>query len=182
MNGQTGVQVQYPLPAGALAIYNGSTPTYAHGDWLGSGRLVTSSTQMMVADSAYAPFGEQYSATGSFYNFTGQEQWTTSGLDDFLFRRYHPVQGRWISPDPAGLAAVDITNPQTWNRYAYVANNPLKNIDPKGLYLCNSGDDGGDPVCDGEGDGGGGGGDGSDPQVQPDPLTLPVAIHRIFRI
>ena len=39
-------------------------------------------------------------------------------------------------PDPAGLAAVDITNPQTWNRYAYVANNPLNAIDPLGLYLC----------------------------------------------
>jgi hypothetical protein len=33
------------------------------------------------------------------------------------------VQGRWLSPDPSGLAAV---NPaQSWNRYAYVGNRPL---------------------------------------------------------
>jgi hypothetical protein len=29
---------------------------------------------------------------------------------------------------------VDITNPQTWNRYAYLANNPLNATDPLGLY------------------------------------------------
>ncbi len=153
MNGQTTVQAQYPLPAGGIAIYTGATLTYAHPDWLGSGRLVTSSTQTMVADVAYAPFGEQYSASGNFYDFTGQQQWTATGLDDFLFRRYHPVQGRWISPDPAGLAAVDITNPQTWNRYAYVANKPLNAVDPPGLDMCLDG------IClSGIGGGGGWGG------------------------
>jgi RHS repeat-associated protein len=64
---------------------------------------------------------------------------SNTGVVDFLFRRYSPVEGRWISPDPAGLAAVDITNPQTWNRYAYVANNPLSNVDPLGLHwACNN--------------------------------------------
>jgi RHS repeat-associated protein len=48
-------------------------------------------------------------------------------------RELHPVQGRWIQPDPAGLAAVDPTNPQSWNRYAYVGNNPLSFNDPLGL-------------------------------------------------
>src|SRR5271157_3156081 len=43
------------------------------------------------------------------------------------------AQGRWLVPDPAGLAAVDLTNPQTWNRYAYANNNPLGNVDPFGL-------------------------------------------------
>jgi RHS repeat-associated protein len=138
MSGATMQQALFPLPMGGMAIYKASGLTYAHADWLGSGRLVTNSTQSMVNDSAYAPFGEQYASTGigfgGFYDFTGQQQWTTSGLDDFLFRRYHPVQGRWITPDPAGLKAVDMTNPQTWNRYAYVANNPLSAIDRLGLY------------------------------------------------
>jgi len=37
-----------------------------------------------------------------------------------------------MSPDPAGMAAVDPGNPQTWNRYAYVENNPLAYVDPDG--------------------------------------------------
>ena len=49
--------------------------------------------------------------------FTGQNQDTASDLYDFLYREYHPTQGRWIQTDPAGLAAVDISNPQSWNRY-----------------------------------------------------------------
>ncbi len=48
-------------------------------------------------------------------------------------RQQSAAQGRWLVPDPAGLAAVDMTNPQTWNRYAYVMNNPLSSIDPLGL-------------------------------------------------
>ncbi len=38
-----------------------------------------------------------------------------------------------MTPDPAGLAAVNPANPQTWNAYAYVANQPLTATDPLGL-------------------------------------------------
>jgi RHS repeat-associated protein len=54
-------------------------------------------------------------------------------LEDFMFRRYNPTQGRSISPDPAGLSAANPSNPQSWNRYAYVVNSPLANVDPSGL-------------------------------------------------
>ncbi len=50
-----------------------------------------------------------------------------------------------MHPDPAGLAAVDPANPQSWNRYAYVLNNPLALIDPLGLA-----DDGCDPSNNGD--------------------------------
>ena len=66
-------------------------------------------------------------------SFTGQNSDTVSGLYDFLYRENSSSQGRWISPDPSGLSAADPNNPQSWNRYAYVANNPLSNIDRMGL-------------------------------------------------
>ena len=49
-------------------------------------------------------------------------------------REYNGVQGRWWTPDPAGLAAVDPNNPQSWNRYAYVGGHPLGSMDPLGLW------------------------------------------------
>ena len=111
----------------------------------------------MYFDTAYAPFGEPYGWDGTTdFSFTGMNQDTAYDLYDFPAREYSNV-GRWISPDPAGLAAVDSTNPQSWNRYAYVANNPLMYVDPSGMFLVFTGDDGEDG-----GDGGGGGG-GPDP-------------------
>ena len=101
----------------------------------------------MAYDRAYAPFGEIYAETATTNrSFTGQTQDTVSGLYDFLMRQQSAAQGRWLVPDPAGLAAVDMTNPQTWNRYAYLANNPLNATDPLGLYDL-PGCDPDDPDC-----------------------------------
>ena len=40
-------------------------------------------------------------------------------------------QGRYLSPDPL-IASARRQTPQSWNRYAYVINNPLNYIDPSG--------------------------------------------------
>ena len=68
-------------------------------------------------------------------SFTGQSPDTVSTDDDFVFREYS-IQGRWPSPDPAALTAVDPSIPQSWNRYAYVDNSPCNSIDPAGLDTC----------------------------------------------
>jgi hypothetical protein len=41
--------------------------------------------------------------------------------------------GRFLSPDPSGLAYADIRNPQSLNLYSYAQNNPLTNTDPTGM-------------------------------------------------
>jgi len=70
----------------------------------------------------------------AYRSFTGMNQDTVSALYDFPAREYG-IQGRWPSPDLAGMSAVDPTDPQTWNRYAYVRNNPLGYIDPSGEMM-----------------------------------------------
>jgi RHS repeat-associated protein len=115
MNGSTLQKAFAPLPAGTQAVYNGSgLAYYRHADWLGSSRLASTPSRTLYYDGAYAPYGESYSETGTTdRDFTGQNQDTHSGLYDFMYREYHPVSGRWSSPDPAGLAVVDPSNPQS---------------------------------------------------------------------
>ena len=126
-----------PLPGGEQATYTGSTIRFRHYDWLGSARFESSMGEQEYGDGAYAPFGETYSIGKTPYlSFTGQNQDTFAGLNDFLYREYSPVQGRWLAPDPAGVATIDFSDPQTWNRYAYVENQPCSSVDPFGLTSC----------------------------------------------
>src|SRR5579859_5275783 len=141
MNGQNLNKAFIGLPGGATAVYNSSgLQYYRHADWLGSSRLASTPARTVYSDGAYAPFGENYDETGTTdRSFTGQNQDTVPGLYDFMFREQSPTQGRWISPDPAGLGAVSLSNPQSWNRYAYVSNTPLTATDPLGLKCTTNG-------------------------------------------
>ena len=136
-NGSTIQQAYVPLPGGAQAEYAyWGLSNYRHADWLGSDRMETDTTAHVIDNDAYAPFGEPYAQTGNGeISFTGQNKDTDWLQYDFLFRQYDPKQGRWISPDPAGTAAVNPGDPQSWNRYGYANNRPTNSVDPLGLYL-----------------------------------------------
>ena len=75
------------------------------------------------------------------YKFTGKERDAESGLDNFPKRYLTSSMGRWMSPDP--LPWLDwqhgnreerehfadfISNPQNFNMYAYVDNNPVRRV------------------------------------------------------
>jgi len=158
VNGQTMTKIRIPLPGGGQAIYNaGALAKYNHPDWLGNIRVGSkAASQTLSGVSEYTPFGMPYdngtvgpagpSFNGSFGDVLDSHEY------DATNRELHPVQGRWIQPDPAGISAADPTNPQSWNRYAYVVNNPLSFTDPTGMDLM---------ACDwnfGADCGGGGGG------------------------
>ncbi len=63
--------------------------------------------------------------------FTGKERDSESGLDNFGARYDSSSMGRFMSPDPS-RNSIRLDNPQTWNRYSYVLNNPLELVDPSG--------------------------------------------------
>jgi RHS repeat-associated protein len=128
-----------------IADYTNGTTDFVLTDHLGSTRLMTGVNQAVLSNMDYMPYGQQIAGgSATTDKFTGQEYDSESGLYQFPFRYYESPMGRFMTPDPAGLAAADPSNPQSWNRYAYVLNNPLSNIDPDGLdcvYLNDAGDD-----------------------------------------
>ncbi|HET9305420.1 MAG TPA: RHS repeat-associated core domain-containing protein [Candidatus Sulfotelmatobacter sp.] len=148
LNDTTVQSAFFPLPGGGTLYETGSSGSNQylwHKDWLGSVRLAsTVSSRSVYFDRGFAPFGETYDNFGNTAEntFAGDAQDLFTGLFDTPNRELSSSEGRWLSPDPAGLSAVDPSNPQTWNRYAYVVNNPLSFVDPTGLdcaYLNDSG-------------------------------------------
>jgi len=105
-------------------------------DTLGSTRVVTDSSGTVCFDADYYPYGQEIDHTTTCtprYKFAGMEYDSeTQSYYDYA-RYYSPTTGRFMSPDPADLAAVSPANPQSWNRYSYVLNNPASYIDPLGL-------------------------------------------------
>lgn len=138
MNGQTLLKAFIPLPTGATAVYTSSgLAYYRHVDHLGSARLATTPSRTPYGALSYSPYGETYSQSGSTdLDFAGQERYTVTGMFDATMRKFTTAQGRWLSPDPAGLGATDATSPQSWNRYAYVVNSPMSMVDPLGEDGC----------------------------------------------
>jgi len=53
------------------------------------------------------------------------------GFYDYQARLYDPAVGRFLSAD---TLVPEAGRPQSWNRYAYVLNNPLKYTDPTGYF------------------------------------------------
>jgi RHS repeat-associated protein len=108
-----------------------------------------SGTSTIVARHDYLPFGEEiwagvglrtssqkYGQTDKVrQQFALLERDEATGLDHAWFRKHDSFAGRWTSPDPyAGSISLD--NPQSFNRYSYVENDPINLTDPTGLMPC----------------------------------------------
>jgi len=117
----------------------GTPPTYHFyfSDHLGSHNVVTNASgSSCEQDIDYYPYGgieQDYCGTvGQHYKFTGKERDSESNLDNFGARYYASFMSRFMTPDDG--SDQDAGDPQSWNLYAYVRNNPLSNTDPTGNY------------------------------------------------
>ncbi len=137
-----------------VAEYTNATPppnptvSYTATDLLGSPRVLTDSLGVVISRRDFLPFGEEVYADEA--NRTSAQKYTTSGDDglrkrftgyekdqetqlDFAeARMYENRYGRFTAVDPL-LASGISGNPQTFNRFVYVMNSPLRFNDPSGL-------------------------------------------------
>ncbi len=152
---------EYPVASGVPSTYAQREYAYRGGDmlvvagcdvarWLikdqiGTPRILADVTGSLanIKRHDYLPYGEEvpvslrsgtygYAADCLRQDFTTYERDDETGLDYAQARYYASKQGRFISVDP-DLSSAGVSDPQTWNRYAYVGNHPLVLTDPSGL-------------------------------------------------
>ncbi|MEL7061885.1 MAG: RHS repeat-associated core domain-containing protein, partial [Acidobacteriota bacterium] len=115
----------------------GEAVRHVHVDHLGSTRQVTNSAGVEIFRHAFHPFGDEATVVASSdleLKFTGHERDRNDGgvsTLDYLHARYtSPMLGRFLAVDPI---SGNPGTPQSWNRYAYTLNNPMRFVDPWGL-------------------------------------------------
>jgi len=117
-------------------------------DHLGTPRMIfdLSGSLANTKRHDYLPFGEELFAPtagrstamgysggdGVRQQFIQKERDVETGLDYFGARYYSLTQGRFASCDPNANSSRHVINPQRWNLYVYVLNNPLVLYDPNG--------------------------------------------------
>ncbi len=121
-------------PSGNGRIY------FYHNDHLGTPLVLTDENATPVWRADYTPFGHATFNEDPDANairvtnpvrFPGQYYDSETGLRYNYYRYYDPQLGRYVSPDPIGLAG-------GLNAYAYVGGNPIMFFDSLGLF----------PTCD----------------------------------
>ncbi|SFQ19559.1 RHS repeat-associated core domain-containing protein [Ralstonia sp. NFACC01] len=99
-------------------------------DALGNTVALTDSTGTVKTSYGYEPYGATMvsgESNTSAAQYTGRENDGT-GLYYYRARYYHPGFGRFVSADPIGFGGGP-------NAYAYAQGNPLRYVDPLGLFI-----------------------------------------------
>ena len=97
----------------AMKLYGDQAGIYYFlNDHLGTPHMVINATGQIVWHAAYLPFGQAQILTEKITNnfrFPGQYFDPETGLHYNYFRYYDPKTGRYMTPDPIGLARAEST-------------------------------------------------------------------------
>lgn len=115
-----------------IQITAGGTKTYYHQNHQSSVIATTNSSGAVLNRYTYGPFGESAALAGTTHGYTGQRYDAETGLYHYKMRQYSPKLGRFLQPDPIGMAG-------GINLYGYVGNSPLTTVDPLGLVTFTAG-------------------------------------------
>jgi RHS repeat-associated protein len=108
---------------------NASTSYFYICDHLGSVRQLSDSAGTIVRSYDYSPFGEEIgrqTGVDADFRYASLYFHNRSKLGLTAFRAYNASLACWISRDPSEIGS---------NLYGYGANNPMKYIDPLGLFI-----------------------------------------------
>jgi len=114
------------LNGNPYARIEGNSVYYYHNDHLGTSQRMTDSSMGVVWEGEFLSFGEPFFITGSIANnlrFPGQYYDQETGLHYNWNRYYDPRTGRYLTPDPIGLAG-------GMNLFLYTEGNPINFADP----------------------------------------------------
>ncbi|WP_426733189.1 RHS repeat-associated core domain-containing protein [Myxococcus faecalis] len=127
----------------AGGVFTNENMLFMHHDHLGSVETVTDQSGLVVSHHKYDPFGARADPLNPAqalvvppqlvkWGFTGHEQEDELGLINMRGRMYDPLIGRFLSRDPVVQFPL---SGQSYNRYSYVLNNPLRWTDPSGFQI-----------------------------------------------
>ena len=148
--------------------------TWVLTDNLGSTSVTANADGSFNSEIRYSAFGEiRYSSgtTPTNYKYTGQLSQPELGLDFYVARWYDPVTAHFVQAD---TYIPDSGKSQTFDRYMYVKNNPIRYNDPSGHRSCDDDPYGCRSADNGYSDGGTGSTDTTEEIVQTVVGFIPV--------
>ena len=148
-NTQWNTFISGPLGVFAAVTSNGTTESlrYIYKDHLGSWTTITDDAGTILEEMSYDAWGNiripGLWTNGSYSGlilydrgFTGHEHLFSFGLINMNGRMYDPVMSSFLSVDNY-VQRPDFS--QSFNRYAYCLNNPLRYVDPDGEWFLTGG-------------------------------------------
>lgn len=125
-----------------VAIQYNASVNWVNQDPITKSQRITNSSGAVTSTIDLDPWGGE---TGRSSNQAFQPHRYTSytrdanGGDDAMMRRYSNYSTRFSQPDHYD-GSYSLGDPQSFNRYAYVQNDPVNFVDPTGLMPCVEGE------------------------------------------